>query len=578
MKKILIAVLMWPLLALAQSYPSPTFNNVTINGTLSNANVAITGGSISGISPPIPVASGGTNASTATGAVGQLQYLSSGTGAVARTLQSKFSDSLSFLDFGADPTGSVAVDTAFGNFYTAILATHKCGYMPSGTYKFTSARTLELASISPKGICLYGDGQYSTTLDFTAVASSPALQVIDTANAGGGGFYSTFRDFGVKCNLAGTCLQLGKTDFSDALNEFNFTNLWVGNNSASASAIGIQVNYVLNTHFFAVIAANNGHGDAWQINAGAFNIWAGGSGTYGDYGYHLTAGGPGTGAIQGNTFIGIDHEVNAAANVKIDTNNAQGNTWIGGTFVYTPGSTYAFAASAGSDNTVISPMTLGYPSGTPTYANFFNGATGVSLVNKFGQTTLYGAQFYLSAPASSSRATYLQTNGLNRWAAYATGGTEPGSNVGSDYSISRYNDAGTFIDSPIAITRSTGLTNINDSVKITGYFAHTQQEIDNSYFTTAPATGGTVTIGTGTQTALILPSGTLASLTITLPACGGSGDADGSLVRYTTSQAVTSLTLNATSSSVSNPQTSLAAGQGHGYLCRAFNTTWYPLY
>lgn len=67
MKKILIAALMWPLLALAQSYPSPTFQNVTINGTLSNSHVAITGGSISGISPPIPVASGGTNSATASG-------------------------------------------------------------------------------------------------------------------------------------------------------------------------------------------------------------------------------------------------------------------------------------------------------------------------------------------------------------------------------------------------------------------------------------------------------------------------------------------------------------------------------
>lgn len=33
MKKILIAALMWPLLALAQSYPSPTFQNLTVNGT-----------------------------------------------------------------------------------------------------------------------------------------------------------------------------------------------------------------------------------------------------------------------------------------------------------------------------------------------------------------------------------------------------------------------------------------------------------------------------------------------------------------------------------------------------------------
>jgi len=543
------ALLLMSSFSFGQSYPSPKFSGFSFD----------------------------TNAH-AQSATGNLQYLQSGVGSVSRSLLSKFSDSLSLLDFGADPTGVIAVDTAFSNFYAALLTTHKCGYMPAGTYKFTSSQTWDLASVSPIGVCVYGDGQYSTTLDFSAVTSPPAIKIIDTGNAGGGLFYTRFQSFGIKCNIAGTCLQLGKTDFSDALNEVRFQDIWVGNNSTSSSANAIQVNYVLNGHFDGVIAANNGHGDAWQINAGAFNHWNGGSGTYGDYGYHLTAGGPGTGSIQGNVFTGIDHEVNAIANVKIDTGNAQGNTWIGGTFVYTPSSTYAIAASAGSDNTVISPMTLGYPSGTPAYSNFFNGAVGVSLINKFGQTTLYGGQFYLSAPASSSRAVYMQTNGLNRWVAYTTGGTEPGSNVNSDFALSRYSDAGSFIDSPIGITRSTGLTNINDSLKVTGTLAHTQQEIDNSYFSNAPTSGGTVVIGTGTQTALLLPSGTLASLTITLPACGGSGEPDGSLVRYTISQAVTSLTLNATSSSVSNPPTSLAAGQGHGYLCRAFNTTWYPLY
>ena len=33
LKRILIAALFAPLLALAQSYPSPTFNNLNVNGT-----------------------------------------------------------------------------------------------------------------------------------------------------------------------------------------------------------------------------------------------------------------------------------------------------------------------------------------------------------------------------------------------------------------------------------------------------------------------------------------------------------------------------------------------------------------
>lgn len=54
-------------LSFAQSYPSSTFNNLTINGTLNGPHVAITGGSISGISPAIPVGSGGTGTTTSTG-------------------------------------------------------------------------------------------------------------------------------------------------------------------------------------------------------------------------------------------------------------------------------------------------------------------------------------------------------------------------------------------------------------------------------------------------------------------------------------------------------------------------------
>jgi hypothetical protein len=68
MKKILLALLWFvSSAALAQSYPSPTYKNVTITG-------GITGGTITGLSAPIPFASGGTNASTATGATNQLQY------------------------------------------------------------------------------------------------------------------------------------------------------------------------------------------------------------------------------------------------------------------------------------------------------------------------------------------------------------------------------------------------------------------------------------------------------------------------------------------------------------------------
>lgn len=70
MKKILIAALWFPLTALAQSYPSPHFNNVTIDGTLTAATPTFTN--------PVPVTSGGTGAATASGARTNLSAAASG--------------------------------------------------------------------------------------------------------------------------------------------------------------------------------------------------------------------------------------------------------------------------------------------------------------------------------------------------------------------------------------------------------------------------------------------------------------------------------------------------------------------
>src|SRR6202022_578589 len=106
MKNIFILLAFVSSFAFGQNYPSPTYNNVTINGTATIPHAAITGGTITGLSAPIPISSGGTNATTATGATSQLQYLQGATGSAARSLTSKFQDVISILDFpGCDTTG-----------------------------------------------------------------------------------------------------------------------------------------------------------------------------------------------------------------------------------------------------------------------------------------------------------------------------------------------------------------------------------------------------------------------------------------------------------------------------------------
>lgn len=120
------------------------------------------------------------------------------------------------------------------------------------------------------------------------------------------------------------------------------------------------------------------------------------------------------------------------------------------------------------------------------------------------------------------------------------------------------------------------------NVKITGgtisvgTLAHSSTEQDGSYLYSAPTTGSTVTVTTANDRVIINPAGSLAALTVTLPACNAAND--GLLERFSSSQAITTLTVNASSGSVSNAPASLAAGGGAEFICRGANTTFYRMY
>lgn len=102
-------------------------------------------------------------------------------------------------------------------------------------------------------------------------------------------------------------------------------------------------------------------------------------------------------------------------------------------------------------------------------------------VNKAGDTMTGG--LIISPPISGSGSLTLdrptpassvvifgRTNGLNRWAIVpGQGGTETGSNnAGSDFFISRYNDAGEGIDAVLTISRQTGLVTLADGLTVNG--------------------------------------------------------------------------------------------------------------
>ena len=89
-----------------------------------------------------------------------------------------------------------------------------------------------------------------------------------------------------------------------------------------------------------------------------------------------------------------------------------------------------------------------------------------------------------------------------------------------------------------------------------------------------PTTGGTVTFATTQRLAIINPAGTLAALTVQLPACAAANDGDER--SFLTTQTLTALTVSAAAGSIGNgAATSATAGGGHSYHCLGSATTWY---
>lgn len=90
-----------------------------------------------------------------------------------------------------------------------------------------------------------------------------------------------------------------------------------------------------------------------------------------------------------------------------------------------------------------------------------------------------------------------------------------------------------------------------------------------------PTAGGTVTISDSNYdtTVILTPAGTLATLTVVLPAAPFNGQR----VLITSTQIVTALTLDDGAANTSGATTALAVNTAVEYVYRASNTTWYKI-
>jgi hypothetical protein len=93
-------------------------------------------------------------------------YLQGGTGSVARTTASKLQESVSVLDFGADPTGVIDSTTAIQAAITACQTSGASLYIPAGTYKTTSTLTISAR------LRIYGDGNRRSIISLNTASTS----------------------------------------------------------------------------------------------------------------------------------------------------------------------------------------------------------------------------------------------------------------------------------------------------------------------------------------------------------------------------------------------------------------------
>lgn len=89
-------------------------------------------GDIVEFSTATPVATNATSAAN-------VSYNEGSTGAVTRTLESKLQETISVLDFGADPTGTTDSSTAFLNAQNAAQTQGIGVFVPDGTYKILNS-------------------------------------------------------------------------------------------------------------------------------------------------------------------------------------------------------------------------------------------------------------------------------------------------------------------------------------------------------------------------------------------------------------------------------------------------------
>lgn len=165
--------------------------------------------------------------------------------------------------------------------------------------------------------------------------------------------------------------------------------------------------------------------------------------------------------------------------------------------------------------------------GTIAGAPFFTiSGTGNVVANQ--NVTANGGLLIASGAAGTTRVLGMDTGLLPRWTWLTDSAAESGANAGSNGSFCRYNDAGTLIDCPIAITRATGATSFSGIVTYaSGLVTHTRTIIvAGDVLATVADIHVCMAKTVGAATVVNLPASPATGQTITVDDCKGDANAN----------------------------------------------------
>jgi hypothetical protein len=102
----------------------------------------------------------------------------------------------------------------------------------------------------------------------------------------------------------------------------------------------------------------------------------------------------------------------------------------------------------------------------PTASPAFTGTVSAAAASFTGTVTVTSPLVLTGTVAGNVRQIKMQTSGVDRWQITPSFDAESGSDAGSNFQITRWSDAGSFLGTPLYITRSTGIVNCESGLVV----------------------------------------------------------------------------------------------------------------